>query len=644
MRTKRSFPAPVAVVVLVVAAMVLAACGSGTTADAPPREAAAEDTYGVKNSAFPGWNADDPGKVVDWNYAPAPFGSDISCSRGPEPPSGPETFKLRGEDGGLLSIPLSAEALDAKSIPDYPLFWPATAAAPVGQNVAGIRGLRFVTNQDGLRDWNGKLDATLLPYEYFTSNAPGYRCQDGDKKTYLGVMPDAYAEDAGEWSFAGDKLGYGGSIYHEPFVVWDPRTPSKCMDRADGTSKIRAWDCNNTNMQQFIARADGSISPISAPDQCLNRISDTDPVDLVKCVSHPVLKTAGTYWGLAPDRLFWKGRGADDCLSTKTYPQNDTPFKVQLGCTDANDLDAIWLISSYPPSRDKVPGTKVSAGCKEQTDTTLACQVTKLASGDDRRVGLVGAYNWTLPVRLTVNNNTNSMMVINSAPSTGGSSGTITGGAVNLVPNDGMGEVRIPGEVEGKVSTGGIGFLRKFNLDSPKLSAYLKKNAEQSPDVPALSAVKDKPFRVKLNVILVVKNSLFDAGGGKDGGGQAAVDDCVAGKPSTPKVDATQYAKFCSRATITVTAGRDGVRADDAASASTQTSYNKVNFKLEYDKSSPAKSMGLCIEDDETTTVNVGSSARSLGPDGFMDLQLGLMECGSVGNPLVNKDAILNFN
>ncbi len=654
MRAKRSFPAPVAVAVLVVTAMVLAACGSGTTADAPQREAAGT---GSAYNKFPGWDGN-PKNTINWDYAQDNH-YQIHCKRATVPTGGPKEFRVRQRTNMPLNdSELGVEGFSANADPAY---WPATYAARLGQDSAGIRALKISANQDGIRNWKDETTAVDVNtgLTYFPSVdalkdstvTPGYVCAPYDadnpdpglpwENQYVGVTPDAYVESNGAWSFAGAKLGYEGSVYHDPFRIQDADNSAMCLDSkfygSNETRIVTVQDCivaedRNAEYQKFVARADGSIRTKGNLNFCLTeRIAQPGDRAGVNPCGSPL--GGNQKWGLLTDgRIVGNTNDTSRCL-TAEYSKEEASFFTKDCSTTGLEVNR-WRITS--------DGTNVSAGCMAQTDTQFACQVTKLASGDERRVGLVGAYHWTLPVRLTVNNDTTSMMVISSAPSSGGSSGTFSvappgEGTENLVPNDGKGNVPISGKVLSSISTGDIGFLRTFDLDSPKLSKNQMKNADQTlPDVAELKVVKDKPFWMKLRVIVMDKTALG-----------VAADDCAAGNPVPTGFSSEKYAEKCGSLTVVIypvdgDGGRPSPSPSGVYSASTATSYNKIHFEVS-ERTGPAITGKICLEPNQTKVDNEGKSARSLGIDGFMDLRLGLISNCTI-SPNFAKDAVLDTN
>ncbi len=654
MRTKRSFPAPVAGVVLVVTAMVLAACGSSTTADEPKRGAAA-DTVGGTYNKFMDWDGD-PEKVLRWEAFSNGHGT-LNCGKNPPPSGGPNGFSIEPDKW----MPLSPKQLVSKGFPAddlSALFWPATWGSK-----NGMRALNVTTNPDGVRDWTNAPNSLsketrnlYLPNVGIpgTTSSPGYACtESGDKAKngetlYVGVNGDATTLSSGAWSLTGKKVGFTGTT--ATVGVLKMGDSNRCVtapnDNDGATVQLKSCGGENMKNQQFefvpslqdpavrkMIRKQGTNMCLDVKDAIFR---DRTPVQLWKCTDHNAQS-----WQLVEKgvRSWWNSGGPEPmCLDN---PHGSTDENTQLWLWQCNDGTAQAFA--------RVDLRKLAANCSDGTDTPVACVVTKLASGNTTttmRVGLVGAYQWTLPVRLTVNNNTTSIVVINSSPSNADSSGTAAG-TVNLVPNDGKSNVQIPGKASGgTVATDSIGFLRTFNTTSTGLSLdYLYGgDAAQTPDVPELKAVKDKPFRMKLRVILANKTALLDSLGG-----QTALDDCVAGKASTTvKVSATDYSKWCGAVIITITAGTGGgVRAADATNPSTETSYNNITFALTYPEgaTSLVTTSSPCLEDTKTAVVNNRSPiARSLGKDGFMDLRLGLMNCNSGQNPLTKIDSPIYTN
>ncbi len=400
-----------------------------------------------------------------------------------------------------------------------------------------------------------------------------------------------------------------GSSYGDGTIRYTADT-SKCIDLDNGNAvsgrKIQIWDCNGAQPQQWQLDAAGSLKYSANNGMCAvlkdNKTDSGTPVVLDTCRDSSrwtLLPQAGS----TPDGTIHLVADRTKCLDLNSGNTSRGTLLWLYNCNGDNAQK--WTVNNF-----------LTADCGGVSDTSIACTVTKTATNLTDYAGAVGVDLWTLPVRVNVVNDSEQMLVISSKPVTT----TAAAGAskaTNLVAADTSSVVEINGKGDSVSSTssGSLGFLRKFSIDKPA-----------DPTNPVV--VKDPGFLLKLQVKVLDMQILPDESfQWTSTPAISAVKFCEnnpdgAVPPEMNPASRILYLAACSTLALTFTpaahTGPDPNAWTSPNTVSTTVGYQGVAMNINSASDRRAEAVGLCVGNQS----NVGGNPTSLGPTGFLDLQV----------------------
>lgn len=671
--------------------LLVSACGSDTSQPEGVNRNAGGEVSGDLNK-FPGWD-NDPANVVAWTYDAGKHPGFDCYTKADD--SGPvSTFKTAVSRS--TGLPTSNDqvkasvngAYDSKAIWQY---WPMSA---VGQT-RDRRALRLMANTDGVKTWRGTtaVQSSAATRDLFgpataTSN-PAFRCGTEDSSQFF-VATNPLAENdrdpRRDWSVTSQKLPWKvgaaswtpGSTFQVQYL--DKNTGCATVDSLG--YRVFATACSATSSAFTLVGSgeDLLMQSVDFPGKCLGGTAfGAGPATLFSCKdSHPLHfdETNGHISYNAPGGATYSLTSPADYgqKAALTFADGDdarTPFRLLPIATNSSSdplANSRIQVSGVAYSKrvdsdheGKGNDANLAASCaptNNPQDTPLACATTTLASGDNRQVGLVGSYLWTLPLRINVKNGTQQTLIMSSAKPpapkatakgrkrlrAAGQNPPGLVGAINqnLLSADGLGPVAIPGASGGNEQVGSVGFLRTFENKTVSLPLSWVTTTPEARSISEanVNIVMAKPFRTLLRLKALSLNSLtqfYQNAAPKPSADQwntTVTADCAAGKSSVAGVNEEAFAKYCGDLPVLVQS--DGSSYNNVRVAT--FSPNPGAWAGQYQNLQPsgiAASSNLCA--DNLTVENKGPQTVSLGPDGFMQLTINIAKKGTAADLVGEK-------